>query len=256
MLHGAIWVLVLGVTGYIALALATFDNRDPSLFFLRNIPNTGVVYNKAGLAGAYLADLAYASLGLSAWWLVAGGLVWLFRHMRSQDEAHSKVLFGIGLAIILFFMPVVERLLWEDDLSFMLQDDAGGWVGKNTTDVFLMYLGRGGSLFVLGVVLVAGFKLMVQFSYRELGGELWKKIKEIRDYILERHSDNSEGDTIAPKAAEIKQPWLKRVSGSLKREKNTENVDKTDKPVAKSTEQSSDKPVEKKNKKSQNPQAA
>ncbi len=246
-LQGAIWVLVLGLAGLIALALATFNVQDPS--FWRGIPSTVEVHNRAGLIGAYLADTGYYGLGLSIWWLVVAAFVWLYRHFRSGDgDAHSFLLFGVGLGMILFCSPMVERLLLLGKLNHVLQQDAGGWVGAMTTEAFTMYLGKGGSLFILVVLIAVGMKLLVQFSYRELAVQLWQKGKQQLDYLLERNQPPAEtGDTIAPSTSnvQIKQPWLQKLSGSLKMgKKANKSADKPSSPSDTQSEKSDKKAAE------------
>ena len=229
--HGAIWTIVLGIAGYLALALVTFSVDDPS--FLRGIPSTAPVHNGAGLLGAYIADLGYFGLGLSVWWFVMAAFVWLYKNFRLfnvENEVHSGILFGIGLGVILFSSPMVERLLLLGKLndSTVLLKDAGGWVGAITTDALTTYLGHGGSLFILVILIAVGLKLLVQFSYHELLMQLWQKAKQAYDFVMERNLPSTESsDTIAPSASTpIIKPW-QRLSGSLKRKKdNNEQSDK------------------------------
>lgn len=67
--------VLLGLAGFLALALVGHDPADPSFSTASDRP----VRNPAGLAGAVLADLVFQLFGLSAWLLVAVSLSWGLR---------------------------------------------------------------------------------------------------------------------------------------------------------------------------------
>src|SRR6478609_1216013 len=78
---GVAWLLFV-------LALLTHDGADPAF----TTSGSGQpLHNKAGLLGAWVADLAYFLLGFSGWWLVPVGLrAWLSalaRSLRGEPEA-------------------------------------------------------------------------------------------------------------------------------------------------------------------------
>lgn len=196
LLHGALWSLVFLVAGYLTLSLCTFSVEDPS--FIRGIPNTVPVSNGGGLIGAYLADIGYYMLGLSVWWLVVAACVWLYKNFRMfniERELYSPLLAGLGLGIILFSSPMLERMMLGGKLTTTLFKDAGGVVGELVTTGFTMYLGHGGSIFILIMLLAVGLKLLVQFSYQDLVLQLAEKAKQQWAMMLERNQTPTESNT-------------------------------------------------------------
>ena len=196
LLHGALWSLVFLVAGYLTLSLCTFSVEDPS--FIRGIPNTVPVSNGGGLIGAYLADIGYYMLGLSVWWLVVAACVWLYKNFRMfniERELYSPLLAGLGLGIILFSSPMLERMMLGGKLTTTLFKDAGGVVGELVTTGFTMYLGHGGSIFILIMLLAVGLKLLVQFSYQDLVLQLAEKAKQQWAMMLERSQTSTETHT-------------------------------------------------------------
>ncbi|MBH5329828.1 DNA translocase FtsK 4TM domain-containing protein [Eikenella sp. S3360] len=187
LLADMLWLLVLLLTVCLALALASFTMEDPA--WSRSIPNDAAPRNLAGLAGAYMADVAYYLFGLSVWWLLLAAAVWLYHNFRSVKQSSEKPYhLGMGLggaALLLFGSPLLEAAAWSAELRESLPMGAGGLIGQSLGSGFTRLLGVSGSLLVQVVLIVAGLSLLLQVSWLTLlekaGAQLeWLWYKLIR----------------------------------------------------------------------------
>src|ERR1022692_3143954 len=110
LLVGAVvWVLAV-------IALATHSSADPGF---STSGSGGPVQNNAGVAGAWLSDLAFFLVGYSVWWAVlVGGRTWLSglaRVLRGTNTASSVPPetprtwpIWLGLALLLMARGLLE----------------------------------------------------------------------------------------------------------------------------------------------------
>lgn len=235
--HDTIWLFMLVLTAYLAFSLASFRIDDPSVSVFRNIPYTGEVANWGGMIGAYLSDSGYYILGLSVWWTVAAACVWLFKNFRALPdngyETYAPMLTGIGLGILMLSSPVLEHLFWHGRFAAVLPRDAGGLTGELIASGMVMFLGRGGSMFLLVAMMLLGIKLLIQFSYHDTARMIWgymrralpgtasgSRAKVQTDNAAPRNVRDSQADAppadtaerSAPKAADTAATAAKRVA--------------------------------------------
>jgi S-DNA-T family DNA segregation ATPase FtsK/SpoIIIE len=154
------------------------------------------LHNWVGRLGAWLADLAYFSLGYSAWWCWAAGLrAWLVGFARwlrggsemdgqRQPESRSSAwVFCLGLAVVLLCSTSLE---WSRlyRLESHLPGASGGVLGYLTGMQAMHWLGFTGSALVAIFGLVLGLSTVFRFSWGQLAETIGGRID---DLIRSRH---------------------------------------------------------------------
>ncbi|MBK1689700.1 DNA translocase FtsK [Rubrivivax gelatinosus] len=186
----------------LVLALATHHPADPAF----TTSGTGEpVHNAAGLAGAWVADLAYFLFGFSAWWLVPVGLrAWLSllaQTLRSGDDApaeshHVRLRFWAGFALLMMAATALEwTRLYR--LEALLPGHSGGVLGYALGPLSMRWLGFAGSGVLWIVVLVLGLSLALRFSWLKLAdaiGERVDGLRERRAEVREQEEDRRIGE--------------------------------------------------------------
>ncbi len=173
-------VIGLALLIYVALALGTYSAQDAAW---STSGGGGLIRNWAGKLGAWVADVAYAVMGFSAWWCVAAGArLWgtaLARWLggdRPRSEAPAKLwerflttrwAFWLGLMVLLAASTGLEwsRLYrWDDALP----GSAGGALGYLGGPLAVKWLGfTGSALFGIGALMV-GAALVFRFSWSRM----------------------------------------------------------------------------------------
>ena len=172
-------VLGLALIIFLVMALASYSPQDAAW---STSGAGGPPHNWAGKLGAWLADLAYALLGFSAWWCVAAAVrVWLgavsrWVHADLPPPAQGaprlswarlvsmRWAFWLGLGLVLAASTGLEwsRLYrWDDALP----GSAGGILGYLGGPVAVQWLGFTGSALLGIAVLVLGVALVFRFSW-------------------------------------------------------------------------------------------
>jgi len=196
-------LLVAGAVAWLlfVLALVTHHADDPAF----TTSGTGEpLHNKAGLLGAWVADMAYFLFGFSAWWLVLVGFrAWLSalaHSLRGEAEtlhgALPRAAFWAGLALLLSASAALEwtRLYrWET----LLPGHAGGVLGYALGPLSMRWLGFAGSGVLWIAALVVGMALALRFSWAHLAdaiGERFDALRERRAETKEREEDRRIGE--------------------------------------------------------------
>src|SRR5690606_1860745 len=98
----------------------TYARSDPGWSF----SGTGApLSNRGGIVGAWLSDLLLYLFGLSAWWLVAAGVVLIVSGYRRIADPELRtdhpLLYGsIGFVLVLVSSAAVEAIrLWRLDVD-------------------------------------------------------------------------------------------------------------------------------------------
>ena len=163
----------------------------------------GATRNWIGGLGARLADLAYFSLGYSAWWCWAAGLrTWLRGFSRWLDSSgwgsagprtssrgHFWV-FWLGMVVLLASSCTLEwmRLHRWDNL---LPGNSGGVLGQLLGDTAMRWLGMTGSALSAIVLMVLGMALVFRFSWAEMAESIGARI----DALIQRRHVQREIET-------------------------------------------------------------
>ncbi|MDE2457495.1 MAG: DNA translocase FtsK 4TM domain-containing protein, partial [Burkholderiales bacterium] len=176
------------------LAMVTHDAGDPAF---TTSGNGEPLHNKAGLIGAWVADMALFLFGFSAWWLVPVALrSWLAALadlLRGSDEAIPSPLpraaFWCGLALLMMSSCALEwtRLYrWEG----LLPGHGGGVLGYTLGPLSMRWLGFVGSGVVWISLLVLGMGLALRFSWLRLADLIGARL----DGLRERHAGRREAE--------------------------------------------------------------
>ncbi|MBR6975719.1 MAG: DNA translocase FtsK 4TM domain-containing protein, partial [Ottowia sp.] len=163
----------LGVLVFVALALLSYSPQDAA--WSTSGVATGALHNRAGRVGAWIADVAYALMGYSAWWCVAAALcVWMWglaswmrgSVVREGDGrwTASWWAFWLGLALLLLTSCGLEwtRLhRWDGALP----GSAGGVLGHVSGRLAVQWLGYTGSTLLELAALACALALVFRFSW-------------------------------------------------------------------------------------------
>ena len=189
LLAGAVvWLLAL-------IALATHSAADPGF---STSGAGGAVANRAGVAGAWLSDVAFVLFGYSAWWAMVvaarawlGGLAEAMRLHAGTPSAEAERAppawqVGLGLALLLAASAALEwtRLYqWEGSVA---GGNAGGILGYALGKSSQTLLGFAGSGVLWIAVLVAGVALAFRFSWLGAAERIGRAIDGLRHRRTER----------------------------------------------------------------------
>jgi len=183
-----------GITAVILLALLTYHPTDPGLFVH---DSSAGIQNKAGPAGAYLADILMGFFGYLSYIIPIAFLMLGFSLFR-KSAADMK---GINLWLTVFgaFLALLSgcglvTLLWpESELIYK----AGGLLGVGVAKIFVYLLGHFGATLLLFSGFFAGITLIADIP--------WLKIV---DYVGEKILDGFEAligsDGSDEKVADVK----------------------------------------------------
>jgi S-DNA-T family DNA segregation ATPase FtsK/SpoIIIE len=173
MLREAAWLLLLAVALYLALALATYHRGDPGPFF----SGTGEpIANKAGAAGAWLAEVLLYLFGVSAWWWVALALHGVLRLYRRVDDwqvvsRRTLAVSLVGFAFLLAASASLEALRLHS-LGAELPLVPGGVLGVVVSGIASKALGFTGTTLLLVATIAAGLSLFTGLSWLRLAETL------------------------------------------------------------------------------------
>ena len=193
LLGGACLLLVL-------LALLSYNPGDAAW------STSGVhapIRNWVGRLGAWMADLAYFSLGYSIWWCwLAGSRAWLVgfsRWLRSSGWGSAERrrltprtlwVFWIGMFALVTSSSALEwtRLYrWEDHLP----GHSGGVLGYLVGGLSMHWLGFTGSALAGIVTMVVGVSMVFRFSWSDMAERLGARI----DALIQRRHVQREIET-------------------------------------------------------------
>jgi DNA segregation ATPase FtsK/SpoIIIE, S-DNA-T family len=231
----ALGILLLLTGLLVALALASYDPKDPNLFSLTT-GEAASPQNWIGGFGASLSAAFYALVGLAAWaipvvLLFAG---WQRFWQRSIENPGSK---AAGLALLFLAVPTLLSLALGRRIFFGEEAEAGGIVGRAVAQAARGRLGTAGAVLLASTALLLAIPLATQVSLgdvflglrvRLIG--LWsrwnvgwvrrrdQKTKErLRRTVVAKHLEKArqEGVTLdeVPFTAEEPRPVLREVPG-------------------------------------------
>jgi len=178
LVHEARWLLVASVGIYLALVLWGFDRGDPGWSHAVTVDR---IMNPGGRFGAWLADLMFYVLGISAWWfallpffLMAWGYHRLVRLFGT--DRRSLLIAVLGFAVLVLASSSLEALrFWSMKVPLPLAP--GGMLGFELGRQVSQYLGYTGGTLILLVLVMIGFSLFT--------GSSWLGIAEKAGTLLE-----------------------------------------------------------------------
>ena len=156
------------------VSLATYDAADAVWFFYPD--GVAPPMNLVGRVGAFLAELSYQVLGLTAF-LIPVQLVVLGWHTfwcRPVGGAYAKLL---GLGVIVGCSAGFLSLAFGHLVESPRPIDAGGYLGAVLTGLLAEYFNRIGSIIVILTVLFLAVMLSTQFSLGQLFSAVWRGLR-------------------------------------------------------------------------------
>jgi S-DNA-T family DNA segregation ATPase FtsK/SpoIIIE len=174
-------ILILsGITAVVLLALMTYNPADPGLF---HYDSNAVIQNKAGSAGAYLADVLFGFFGYISYLIPIAFMVSAFLIFRSSQGNYR----GINLGVTLFgvFLALIAgcglaTLLWPESL---LSNTSGGLLGHGIAKMFVRLFGDIGATMILFSGFIAGITLFADIQWLKLVDMIGGWIVSIVDVI-------------------------------------------------------------------------
>lgn len=143
--HDILAISFLGFACFLALALASFNPKDPSL----NSIGQGIrATNYCGLVGSFIADLLYQFFGLTSWLLVAGLVKLAYAGFRREDVEIKNIRFIWGLLLVINLSSLLSLYLPEKKI-FTHQIHLGGLLGLGVSQALLRAFNYAGVQVVL-----------------------------------------------------------------------------------------------------------
>ena len=156
------------------VSLTTYDAADAVWFF--NPGGAAPPVNMVGRVGAFLAEISYQLVGLTAFLIPVQLMVlgWHAFWCRSVGAAYTKLL-GLGAAVgcCAGFLSLAFGRIVESPRPI----DAGGTVGALLTGLLAEYFNRIGAIIVILTVLFLAVMLSTQFSLGQLFSALWNGLR-------------------------------------------------------------------------------
>ena len=207
-------LILTGVTALVLLALLTYNPADPGLF---QYDSDAVIQNKAGSAGAYLADVLFGFFGYISYLIPIAFMVSAFLIFRSSQGNYR----GINLGVTLFgvFLALIAgcglaTLLWPESI---LPNTSGGLLGHGIAKMFVRLFGDIGATMILFSGFIAGITLFADIQWLKLvdmiGGwiiSLVDIITRSATAIMPKESYEGGSMPVQTDSDQMTQPVLKR----------------------------------------------
>ncbi len=169
------------VAAIVLLALLTYHPNDPGLF----VHDTDAgVQNKAGSAGAFLADILVGFLGYLSYIIPLAFLLLGFSLARKSAVDLKGI--NLWLALLGAFLALLSgcglaTLLWPE--SEMIYK-AGGLLGLAVAKIFTFMLGHFGAILLLFGGFFAGITLIADISWVKIIDYVGDKVLDAFDYLF------------------------------------------------------------------------
>ncbi len=181
--------ILTGITAVVLLALITYNPADPGLF---HFDSNAEIQNKAGSAGAYLADVLIGFFGYLAYLIPVSFIVSAYLIFRStKGNNHGGI--NLGITIFGVFLALVAgcglaTLLWP--ASYLAQT-SGGLLGLGIAQVSVRALGDIGATMILFSGFIAGITLFADIQWLKLIDKIGDGIMSVIDLLMGSGSSTS-----------------------------------------------------------------
>ncbi len=200
----------LGCGLFFALALASFNPKDPSLNSIGQGLHT---LNYCGLVGSFLADLIYQGFGLTAWVAVAALFHAAFISFKGDKIMLKDIRHVLGFFMIAF-MAALVTIYFPATKIFDGQIYPGGLLGLGLSTGFVKVLNSVGAQVLLWTASLVLFVFYFEFSIQEAAE---RPLEKIQDYF----SDVSKGAKKSTLISDLFKGWSISAVGSKIKEKMT-----------------------------------
>lgn len=182
-------LIISGITAVILLALITYNPADPGLF---HHDNNAIIQNKAGSAGAYLADVLFGFFGYISYLVPMAFMVSAFLMFRFDKNKTAGI--NLGISVFGIFLALVAGcglaiLLWPASNLFY---GAGGLLGQGMARVLMGGLGDIGATMILFSGFIAGITLFADIQWLKfidkIGGTILGAVEVLANVISPRES--------------------------------------------------------------------
>jgi len=164
-------ILLFAAAILVFISLATFGFDDVGYFTSKpNIP----VHNFAGLVGVYIGATLSFVMGLSSYIIPVLIVFWAFSKL-SGIEPQKLYLKVFGTFFLILASSSIFSILGRGDNAFRFK--LGGIVGLVFSDFLIKYLGRGGAIVVIALLLILSALLATDFLLIPFLVGLFKKLK-------------------------------------------------------------------------------
>ena len=165
--------ILTAITAVILLALVTYNPADPGLF---HHDSNAVIQNKAGSAGAYLADVLFGFFGYISYLVPIAFMVSAFLMFRSNKNKSAGI--NLGISVFGVFLALIAGcglaiLLWP---ASNLYYGAGGLLGQGMARLLMRALGDIGATMILFSGFIAGITLFADIQWLKLVDKIGETI--------------------------------------------------------------------------------
>lgn len=190
------WVIYAALAAALAVTLFTWHPTDPGWVSTSSSP---LVQNRLGMVGAYISDILYYLVGLSAWWLVVCFVqrMWVgYRRLMKRivldpDLDLPRVHWEQGIGFVMLFLGSMGfEASQMQNLGEQLPGGAGGVLGQLFANNLHMLIGPSGSAIALFLLLVLGISFFFGFSWlavaEKIGFAIQRLLVSIGDFFSAR----------------------------------------------------------------------
>ncbi len=191
------WLVLLACTVFLLLSLASYNPQDPGWTHALRIDKAA---NLGGIAGAWVADIAFFFFGVSSYWLIlllARRILSSYRRMRApHTDEKPSILSTIGhgaLDLIAFVCILAASASLESMRFWSLFERStvtpGGVTGHTIALKAWQVLGFTGGTLALLLILCIGLSLFFRFSWIHIAEHIGDKLIQLCIKVKQRYEE-------------------------------------------------------------------
>ncbi|MCE2679701.1 MAG: DNA translocase FtsK 4TM domain-containing protein [Burkholderiales bacterium] len=221
------------------MVFVSYNKTDPAW---SHSSAQSMVSNLGGKIGAYLADIFFYLLGMSAWWMIAW-VAWLLAQnwkslhqtklaMFTEDPPNPLVMWirTAGFACFLTGSMGIEALRMGR-LSSFLPQGSGGVVGQAIAGITQTGFGFTGASLLFLLLLAVGFSLSTGISWVQVVENLGKWLEKVwlaAIALIDARADRKLGEVAAVKRQEKVVEYVEKVSKPVEADFSRPEAPKTE----------------------------
>lgn len=162
-------LLLIGVSLFFIMAIAGYDAKDPGWSHVAYQP---IVKNWTGMAGAYVADIAFSFAGVAAWFIPLMLLLPCYRLLKRKEvtllDSLPFVMLRVVGGLIFIFSCCALFAIHLSNVQLNYPFTAGGIVGQALSDWLVSWFSIQGSSVILWFSCVLGSILFMELSWKDV----------------------------------------------------------------------------------------